>query len=61
MDKFEGEVGKFKAWWFDLKVTLNLIDSGLSRELEELVKRHGQGQGLKGKRVENWEVGEARG
>ncbi len=40
MDKFEGDVGKFRSWIFDLEVALGSIDSELGKTVKALLREH---------------------
>ena len=40
MDKFDGDLGNFRAWIFDLEVTLGSIDSELDKTVGALVREH---------------------
>ena len=39
MDKFEGDVQKFREWLFDLMVALGSVDKDLAKELKGLLYR----------------------
>ena len=39
IEKFDGDVNKFRGWMFDLLVALGTIDKDLSRELKSLLTR----------------------
>jgi hypothetical protein len=40
MDKFEGDVGKFRSWIFDLEVALGSIDSELGKVVKALLREN---------------------
>ena len=40
MDKFDGDLGKFRAWIFDLEVALGSIDSELGKTVRALLREH---------------------
>ena len=39
MDRYTGELGKFRNWVFDLAVAIGQVDRDLADDIRELVKR----------------------